>query len=166
MIIYFSIYCVLGYLMESSYVSLLSRRVISSGLFKGPFIPLYGFGACLLIVLSPYLKNSFLLSFFIGGIAMTLLEYLASHYIEKSFQTKCWDYSKHHFHYQGRICLFYFLMWCFLSLCFIQYIHPFFVSLHLINDTNCLIALIYLSFLLKAYIDRLQIKKIDGLDIH
>lgn len=166
MIIYFSIYCFLGYLLESCYVSILEKKWISSGLLKGPFIPLYGFGSLILIFLYPYLKDSYLLSFFIGGIAMTIVEYIASLYIEKCFHTHCWNYSKHYLHFQGRICFLYFMIWCFLSMLFIQYIHPFFISLQILNDSIAIVCLIYLSFLLKAYIDRIQFQKINGLDIH
>ena len=75
MIIYFSLYCLLGYFMESIYVSLFQRHWISSGLLKGPFIPLYGVGACLLIYFAPYLKSSIYLTIFVGGFMMTILEY-------------------------------------------------------------------------------------------
>lgn len=165
MVIYFALYCFIGYLLESLYVSLLQKQWISSGLLKGPFIPLYGFGAILLIYLSPFLSNNPLLAFLFGGIAMTLLEYISSFYIDKYFHTKCWDYSNHRFHIQGRVCLLYFSIWCFLSYLFIFYIHPFFMSLPLINDTCCIIALIDLLFMLKAFIDRLHFTKKNGLDI-
>lgn len=166
MVIYFSIYCLLGYFMESLYVSLFQKRWISSGLLKGPFIPLYGIGACILIYLSPYLHQSLILTFFIGGITMTCLEYFASIFIDKIFHTKCWDYSHHLCQFQGRICLLYFFMWCLLSCLFIFYIHPSIINLHLINDTVCIISLIYMSFILKSLIDKLNFSKINGLDIH
>ena len=166
MIVYFSIYCFLGYVIESIYVSICQRQIISSGLLKGPFIPLYGFGACLLIILSPYLESSFWLTFLGGGIIMTLLEYLASQYIEKVFETKCWDYSHHFCQFQGRICLFYFLIWCCLSYLFIVFIHPEISSLIIVNDTTSMICLIYMFFILKALIDRFQFAKNNGLDIH
>lgn len=157
MIVYFSIYTFLGYLMESGYISLLQRHFISSGLLKGPFIPLYGIGACCLIVFSPYLTNP-LLMFFVGGMSMTLLEYIASLYIEKVFHTQCWNYSHHYLHFQGRICLLYFIMWCFLSYFFISSIHPYMMSIVPINDLTILFSLIYCAFLSKAFLDRFQDK--------
>lgn len=164
MIIYFSIYCFLGYLMESLYVSILQRKWISSGLFHGPFIPLYGFGAIILILLSPYVQNHFFLTFLVGSLCLTLLEYVSSLFIEKYFHTKCWDYSHHHLHYQGRICLLYSLIWGFLSVLFIFYIHPYILSLSLHNDMCCMLSLIYIAFLFKSISLRIQSK--NGLDIH
>lgn len=166
-IVYFSIYCFLGYWLESIYVSLFRKKWISSGLLNGPFIPLYGFGACILILCQPYLQ--YFHPFFvclIGGICMTLLELLSSYYIERFFHTQCWNYSHHALNYQGRICLVYFILWCLLSGLFIYIIHPFICSLSLRHDACYLISLIYISFILKAYGDRLLATKQNGLNIH
>lgn len=165
MIIYFSIYSFLGFCMESLYVSLLQKRWIASGLLNGPFIPIYGIGACGLIILAPYIENHPFLTFFLGGCLMTLIEYLGSLFIEKIFHTKCWDYQNHFLHFQGRICLFYFFMWCFLSYLFIFYIHPIIASFHLVNDIACIMSLIYMIFILRAFINRYQFEKRNGLSI-
>lgn len=155
MIIYFCLYAFLGYFMESIYISILQRRFISSGLLKGPFIPLYGIGSCVLIFCCPYFQNN--ISLFIGGgLLMTLVEYIASLYIEKVFHTKSWDYSNHHFHYQGRICLFYFLMWGVLSYILLTYIHPFLSSYIPMNDITLIVALIFLTMILKSFLERLH----------
>lgn len=166
-IVYFSIYCFLGYWLESFYITLFKKRWFSSGLLKGPFIPLYGFGGCLLILSQPFLiKLHPLFSSLLGGLLMTLLELLSSYYIERFFRTHCWDYSHHHLHYQGRICLVYFLLWCLLSGLFLYFIHPFIISLHFPRDACYLISLIYISFILKAYSERLFASQQDGVKIH
>lgn len=165
MIIYFSIYTFLGYLMESLYISYFQKKLISSGLLKGPFIPLYGFGACILIALSPIISHSLILTFFIGGICMTLLEYFSSLYIEKYFHTQCWNYSHHRLQYQGRICFMYFIIWCCLSVAFIYVIHPF-ICLYFHNqDMYIMISLIYILFISKAFFSR-RLMTNKGLDIH
>ncbi len=158
MVIFFSIYAFLGYIMESVYVSILQKKWISSGLLKGPFIPLYGIGAITLILLSPYLTQPWL-CFFIGGITMTCIEYISSLYIEKVFHTKCWDYSHHHFQFQGRICLFYYLIWSFLSCLFIFYIHPWIIKIIPCNDITLLFSLIFITFISKSFIDQINHSK-------
>lgn len=165
MIIYFSIYTLLGYFIESIYVSFFHKSWISSGLLKGPFIPLYGFGSIFLILLSPYIHFSLFLTFIIGGITLTTLEYISSIYIEKIFHQKCWDYTKHNFNYQGRICFIYSIIWSILSCLFVYYIHPTISSLCLNSDTMNIIALIYISFILKSYVTKVCITKRNGLDI-
>ncbi|BFK23250.1 hypothetical protein F300043A5_15450 [Massilimicrobiota timonensis] len=97
---------------------------------------------------------------------MTLLELVSSYYIEKCFHTRCWDYSHHHLHYQGRICLSYFLLWCVLSGVFLYHIHPFITSLSLSHDACYLCSLIYISFILKAYGERLFPSQKKGIKIH
>ena len=166
-IVYFSIYCFLGYWLESLYISSFRKKWISSGLLNGPFIPLYGFSACLLISFQHILINfhPFLASF-LGGIIITLFELFSSYYIEKSFHTKCWDYSHHSFQYQGRICLIYFVLWCILSGLFLYHIHPFISSLKILNDASYLISLIYISFIIKAYGKRILISQQNGIKIH
>lgn len=155
MIVYFCLYSFLGYLMESSYISLLQKRVVSSGLLKGPFIPLYGIGACLLLFCAPYFHSR--VSMFIGGgILMTCLEYLASMFIEKVYNRKYWDYSHHHFQYQGRICLLYFCIWCILSGLLFHNIHPFVTTYIPINDMTLMISLICVTYILKSFLESLQ----------
>ncbi len=166
MVVYFSIYCFLGFIMESIYISLLKRKWIASGLLKGPFIPLYGFGATILICIFSFLHCNIFFTCLIGGLAMTALEYFTSLYIEKVFHCECWNYSHHHFQIHGRICLFYTIMWSILSGFLIFTIHPFIIQLHMMNDFMTILSLIYLSFLLKAFINKIQFTKRNGLDIH
>lgn len=155
MFISFTIYSFLGYIMESLYVSLLGRKWISSGLLKGPYIPLYGIGAITLIEIAPLLHNK-IICFFVGGMIMTLIEYLASFYIEKVFHKKCWDYSHLPFHYQGRICLFYFIIWCFLSIVLIHIIHPYILTIIPYNDLTLIFSLIFLTIVCKDFIEQIN----------
>ena len=74
----FAIYTFLGFIMESIYVSILERKIYFSGLLKGPFIPIYGFGALLILKTVPYYQNNFD-TFFYSLICCTALEYL-THY--------------------------------------------------------------------------------------
>lgn len=55
----FAIYTFLGFILESVYVSILKKEFYLSGLLKGPFIPIYGFGALLILSIVPYHTNNF-----------------------------------------------------------------------------------------------------------
>lgn len=156
MLTYFCIYSFLGYLMESIYVSLFQKKWISSGLLQGPYIPLYGFGVMILLFLSPLL-TSYLLTFIIGAIAMSLLEYITSIYIEKVFHHHCWDYSKHFLNINGRVCFIYSLIWGLLSIIVIHYIHPFLSQIITPNLITTLLALIIIALMMK---DTIQQKRI------
>lgn len=48
----FYFYCFCGWCFESAYVSLKSRKPVNRGFMKGPFLPLYGSGAIMMLVVS------------------------------------------------------------------------------------------------------------------
>ena len=74
----------LGYIMESTYRSVIEKRWISSGLLKCPFIPLYGFGAISLLIYDDYFQYNFL----IGGLILIVIELVSSYFIEYFFKIK------------------------------------------------------------------------------
>ena len=47
---YFIIYSVLGWIIESIYRSICERKIINTGFLKGPFCPIYGIGAIIMIL--------------------------------------------------------------------------------------------------------------------
>ena len=51
-VFYFFVYCIFGWLFESTVVSISKRRFVNRGFLKGPFLPLYGFGALSILLLS------------------------------------------------------------------------------------------------------------------
>lgn len=158
MLTYFVMISFVGYIMESLYISLRQRKWISSGLLKGPFNPLYGIGALLLMICSPYLHHPFLY-FFIGAILMSGLEYISSICIEKVFHKKCWDYSKHFLNYKGRICLLYTCLWGFLSYLFLTYLYPWMLLSMPDNDITCLISFMIVMIMIKALIETIDQQK-------
>ena len=41
----FYVYCVMGWMFESTVVSVQQRRPVNRGFLRGPMLPIYGFGA-------------------------------------------------------------------------------------------------------------------------
>ena len=75
------------------------------GFAKGPFCPIYGFGALtVFFVLRPYSDNSILL-FFLGSFLATTLEFLTALVMKHIFGEIWWDYHEKPFNYGGIICL-------------------------------------------------------------
>ena len=54
-LIYFITYSFLGWVMESIFRSVCEKKLINTGFLKGPFCPIYGIGAIIMIL---FLKNS------------------------------------------------------------------------------------------------------------
>ena len=125
---YFIIYSVLGWIIESIYRSICERKVINTGFLKGPFCPIYGIGAVIMILFLQSFSSNIFLLFIISMLVLTLWEYIVAIILEKTFHIKYWDYSKNKFNFQGRICLLNSIYWGILGVVFIRIIHPFIES--------------------------------------
>ncbi len=101
----FFIYSVIGYLSEVLYCSVIKRRIVNRGFLYGPYCPIYGFGALMIIIFLKPFKRNFIVVFVLGMILASLLEYFTSWALEKLFSIKLWDYSKHRVNINGRVCL-------------------------------------------------------------
>ena len=102
--LWFAAYCFLGWVWESAYRSIRSRKLVNSGFLTGPYIPIYGFGALLYILLMHFTLEPVVL-FFVGGILACILEYITSLLLEKIFHARWWDYSDNFMNINGRVCL-------------------------------------------------------------
>jgi len=121
---YFFIYAFMGWCIETVYASWKDAHFVNRGFLNGPFCPIYGFGALILIiVLRPVMDNIILL--FIGAVILTsILEYITGFVLEKVFGHKWWDYSNRPFNIQGRICLRFSIYWGIVSVLILKILHP------------------------------------------
>jgi uncharacterized membrane protein len=102
---WFIIYSFLGWVWETTYVSLKQGRYVNRGFVNGPVCTIYGCGAVAVYLILLPLENN-LLYLFLGGIVVaTVLEYVTAVLMESIFHTSWWDYSDNKFNFQGRICL-------------------------------------------------------------
>ena len=123
-IFYFFMYSLLGWAMESIYLSIGQRRLVNTGFLYGPFCPIYGFGAVVLYVLLIHLQGKPVLIFLAGFFVLSVWEYFVGFLLEKLFKTKYWDYSNNKFNINGRVCLLNSIYWGFLSVFFIKIWNP------------------------------------------
>lgn len=162
---YFVIYSFLGWVLESIVRSICEKKIINTGFLIGPFCPIYGFGAIIMILFLNSFKNNIILLFFIALIALSFWEYIVGVFLEKLFKTKYWDYSDHKFNYKGRICLTNSLAWGVLGVLFIRYIHPFIIEiLTYVNFQYMAIAstIVTLILFIDAIISVVKIKNIQS----
>ena len=120
-VLYFFIYCFIGWIWETAYVSLKSGHFENRGFMNGPFLPIYGSGAIIMLFVSLPVKNSVILVFIFGSIAATLLELFTGMAMESLFHVRYWDYSYRKIQYKGHICLVSSIAWGFFS-CLLVYI--------------------------------------------
>ena len=133
--LFFSVYSMIGWLCESIYCSIPQKRWINRGFLNGPFCPVYGFGALLILaVLSPLLgvfefPLELIVLFFTATLLTSVLEYVTSVLLEKLFHTSWWDYSNHKYQIHGRVCLMNSLLFGVMSTLVLEVLHPLISSL-------------------------------------
>lgn len=120
---FFYFYCFVGWCFESAYVSLLKRRPVNRGFLRGPFLPLYGSGAIMMLVVSIPFQDNPVMVYIAGCIGATALEYVTGVTMEALFKVRYWDYSNQKFNFQGHICLSSTIAWGFLTILMTEVIH-------------------------------------------
>ena len=100
----FFIYSILGWIIESFKVSIEQKKIINRGFLIGPYCPIYGCGALIIILYLDQYKNNIVTVFFLAIVLSSILEYLTSYMMEKIFKARWWDYSDKKFNLNGRIC--------------------------------------------------------------
>lgn len=122
-IFFFYFYCFFGWVFESAYVSLKSRHFVNRGFMRGPFLPLYGTGATMMLVVSAPFQDNLILVYIAGCIGATVLEYITGVTMEALFKVRYWDYSDQPFNFQGHICLGSSLAWGGLTILMTEFLH-------------------------------------------
>ncbi len=108
---FFYIYSFLGWCYESVYVSIKQKRWVNRGFLRGPFLPLYGSGAIMMLIVSTPFRDNLLFTFLAGCIGATALEYVTGVTMEGLFKVRYWDYTGRRFNFRGHICLAATLAW-------------------------------------------------------
>jgi uncharacterized membrane protein len=131
----FIVYSFFGWVVQGFYVGFKKHRFIDTGFLYGPYVPIYGFGALLILYPIGMLpKNPFVI-FFAAMILTSALEYFTSWLLEVLFHRTWWNYSNRPFNIHGRICLLNSTLYGLAGL-FITY-----VSQPLVNDMEKMIPL-------------------------
>lgn len=132
----FFIGSVLGWVLELFYRRFISganpeRKWINPGFCVGPYVPLYGFGLCILFVLAAIgdahgvrTVGDKLLLFLGMAVSMTAIEYIAGIMSLKIMHVRLWDYSNQWGNIQGLICPQFSLIWAAASADYYFLVHP------------------------------------------
>lgn len=126
LIYYFALYSFGGWCIEVIYAYYKDHKFVNRGFLFGPFCPMYGFAAILIISLLAHSTGNIFVLFIVSTIVATIVEYFTGLALEKIFHAKWWDYSDDILNYKGRIALPYSLLWGLLSVFIIKVLNPFF----------------------------------------
>ena len=123
-LLFFFFYCFCGWVWECCYVSVRKRRWVNRGFLRGPLLPIYGFGAVIILLATIPVRDDPILIFLLGMLAATALEYVTGAAMEALFKVRYWDYSQKPFNLNGHICLACSLAWGAFSILLVQFLHP------------------------------------------
>ena len=129
LVLYFSLFSIIGYLVETVFCLLQQRRMLNRGFLFGPYLPIYGFGVILITFIGQKTQNNVILTFLVIVVACSALEYITSYFLEKLFKLRWWDYSNKELNINGRVCARDSLAFGFYGCILIYYIVPGFNSL-------------------------------------
>lgn len=121
--VFFYLYSFIGWVWECFYVSVRKRKWINRGFLNGPILPIYGFGAITILLVTMSVKENVYLVFIMGMLGATLLEYITGDLIEHIFHVRYWDYSKQPLNINGYICLGCSLGWGLFSVLLVNIVH-------------------------------------------
>lgn len=155
----FIIYSVLGWFVESVYMSFYNHRLTNRGFAKGPFCPIYGFGAVIgYLVLNP-LSGHYVTLYLTGAFLATTFEYLVGIMMQKLLGEVWWDYTEKPMNYKGIICLESTIAWGFYAIIITMFLHE--RVLHLIDAMDmaygrifCIVilAIVTVDYLIRLYL--------------
>ena len=107
----FFLFSIIGWMVESIYMSFCNKKLTNRGFMTGPFCPIYGVGATLgYIILHPLAKNWIML-YIVGAVLATIFEFLVARLMMKLFGEVWWDYNEKFCNYKGVVCLESTLAW-------------------------------------------------------
>ena len=154
MIFVFTIFSIAGWFLEFVFRSLKAGRLVNPGLLRGPYLPIYGFGAVILnlvnVQIPPrpfFLTFITILSYFpdpdrfiflkpllttvhlttkamLYFIAATSLEFFAGWSLNHFFNVRLWDYRGQRWTIRGYVCLGFSFCWVILAFALEYFLLP------------------------------------------
>jgi uncharacterized membrane protein len=134
----FFIGSILGWCLELVFRKFFSsanpeHKWINPGFCVGPYVPLYGFGLCILFLLAYTGQTSGMdqsakgkaIMFIFMAISMTAIEYIAGILCLKIMKVRLWDYTGLWGNIQGLICPLFSAAWALMGAVYYFFVHPY-----------------------------------------
>lgn len=119
----FCIYSFLGWVLETVFFYIKTKKLQKRGILSGPYCPLYGFSIAVCSELIANTDNLFL-EFIICALVCTAFEFVTAIILDKILNKPMWDYSGVKYNLNGYICLKYSVIWGILALGSIHLLNP------------------------------------------
>lgn len=105
LVMMFFIFCFVGWIWEVSLAFISEGMFVNRGTLHGPWLPIYGTGGVIILVLLKKLREKPALEFLAAMVLCGGLEYFSSWYLEQTHNgQRWWDYTGYFLNLNGRIC--------------------------------------------------------------
>lgn len=105
LIMMFFIFCFVGWVWEVGLAFISEDMFVNRGTLHGPWLPIYGTGGVIILVLLKKLREKPALEFVAAMVLCGCLEYFSSWYLEMTHDgQRWWDYTGYFLNINGRIC--------------------------------------------------------------
>lgn len=128
----FFIFSVIGWLIEVSLKSIQFHRFINRGFLVGPYCPIYGLGALLIVMSNEWIgryDSSNAIIFLNSVLICGFIEYFVSYFLEKFYHARWWDYTNRPMNLHGRIWIGNLILFGLGGLSIVNIFNPLFLSL-------------------------------------
>ena len=105
LILMFFIFSFVGWVWEVSLHLITDGEFVNRGVLQGPWLPIYGSGGLLILILLNKFRKNPILQFVLIVVLCGCIEYFTSYYLEVMHGgIRWWDYSGYFLNLNGRIC--------------------------------------------------------------
>ena len=105
LVLMFFIFCVVGWIWEVDLTIIEKGIFVNRGVLHGPWLPIYGAGGILILVLLKEFRKHPVAEFFSSVVLCGIVEYATSWFLEVTQDgTKWWDYTGYFLNINGRVC--------------------------------------------------------------
>ena len=103
-ILMFFMFSFIGWLWEVGLHLYEDGVFVNRGFLKGPYVPIYGFGGIVILILLFRLRKKPIVLFFTTIVLCGIMEYTTATVLDVLYNAQWWDYTGYFLNIQGRIC--------------------------------------------------------------
>ena len=104
-ILFFFTFSMIGWIWEVGLHFFVAGHFINRGVLRGPWLPIYGSGGVMILMLLQRFMDRPVLTFGLSMALCSTVEYVTSWFLEVNKGILWWDYSGYFVNLHGRICL-------------------------------------------------------------
>ena len=100
----FITFCFIGWTWEVALHFMQTGEFANRGTLHGPWLPIYGCGGIIVLILCSHFRKNPVLEFFTAVVLCGILEYTSAWYLEQKYHVRWWSYDGYFLNLHGRIC--------------------------------------------------------------